>query len=246
MQCSLTFIFVRFIVVGLLIVVRNSRYSLRTILVPDQNLVHSSRFLSLLPPTSNNHHAHVDEVKPHEDQRLPQEELTVPKDSDNQSDGDEEEPDVSQEWVFFHLEGPNDAHGTHHAAHNEGSSPEQLPNRQAADVGPHGREGREHIRTAVSEREKRYSGDAFVQTEGLSNCGEIWTEEVGSAYADCREEESEPSGKACEDPWSSLWFCAEVSLDIMNREEGIGLRTLLLDMCALILEGQLNGSTLMM
>jgi hypothetical protein len=235
-----------FIRVGPLIVVRNLGHPLGAIFVPDQRLVNSPRFLSPLPPTSNDHHTNISDVKPYEDQRLPQKEPTVPKDSDNQRDGDEEEPDISQERVPLHLEGPNDAHGTHHAAHDERGSPKQLPNRQTTGVGPHGREGREHIRTTVSESEERYSGDIFIQSEGLGDRSEIWAEEVGGTYADCREEECEPNGEARKGPGPNFRFCTKVSLDMMDREEGIRLRTFLLDVFTLILEGQRGRPALMM
>jgi len=166
-------------------VVRDLRHPLRTVLVPDHGFVCFPCFLSPVPPTSNNHHAHISEVKPHEGQSLPQVESTVPKDSDDQSDGDEEEPDIPQEREPFHLEGPNDAHGTHDASHNERSSPEQLSNGQTSGIAPHSGEGREHIRTTVSEREERYSGNAFVQSESLSDRSEVWAKEVGGTDADC-------------------------------------------------------------
>ena len=220
-QYQLTFVLVRFIYVGPFIVVGNLGHSSCAILIPNQSLVCFPRLLSPLPPTSNDHHTDISEIKPHEDQSLPQKELTVPKDGDDQTCGDEEEPYIPQERVPLHLEGPNDAHRAHHTTHDERSGPEQLPNSQTSGIASHGREGREQIGTAVSESEKRYSRDTFVQPEGLGYRGEIWAEEVGSAYADCREEECEPDDEAGEGPWSDRWFCAEVSLDVRDREEGI-------------------------
>lgn len=226
--------------------IRDLRYSFRAVLVPDQSLVCFPRLLSPLPPTSNDHHKHISEVKTHEDQGLPQKEFAVPKDGDDQTGGNEEESDIPQERVPLHLEGLNDAHRTHHTAHDERSGPEELPNRQTAGFAPHGGEGREQIGATVSEREEGYSGNAFVQPEGLSDRGEVRAEEVGGTYADCREEEYEPDGEAGKGPWSGFRFGAEVSFDVGDREEGIRPWTFFLDVCALILEGECDRSALMM
>lgn len=221
-------------------------YSLGTILIPDQSLMRSPGFLSLFPPTPNNNHTDVGEVKPDEEQRFPQKKLAVPKNGDDQTNGGEEEPDVPQKWVFLDFEGPNDAHRAHHAANDERSGSEQLSNRQTSRVAPHGRKGREQVGTTVSESKECHASNVFVQPESLSDRGEVRAEKVGSAYAERRKKEYEPDGEACKNPWSGFRSGAKVALGIMDGEEGIRAWTFFFYVSTLIFEGQRGGSTLMM